>query len=1163
MSVSTGRGLFVPKDATKREHVARIDRVVWSADDDTRVIIALTDGSSAIGPGSRGQFTGPDPYRFHGKWVDSPSRGHQFHYDTFTRDTPASRAGVVRYLSEICTGIGQRTAEALFARFSSDAVRVLRETPEVVAAAGILSSIDAHSAAEDLERFKHLETTRVALFDLFSGRGFPGKLIDACLSLWGVAGPAIIRRNPFALLVNRLPGCGFRRVDRLYLDLGYPADSIKRQALAGWDAIRNDRSGSTWLPAEQCIDTILELIPRRPGKSGSDAKSEATRAMVMLRRAGWVRVRREEGKPFIGLKERADAEQKVARHIARLNESPSLWPTSLTASTTDGDRLPSAHQVAEFLRATRKAFGCFTGGPGTGKAMPVETPVLTPTGYRPIGDLKVGDSVVGSNGGPTMVSGVFPQGEVDTYRVTFSDGASVECCGEHLWFTTTRKERKFAQKMGYPLDEAGKVRNTLEVMATLRSDDDHTNHYIPLVQPVDFQPTGDAPIDPYLLGLLLGDAYLGKACVSFSNPEPELAAAVERLLPDRCRMTEVYQHADRCPSYRVVGTSSAGAVAERNPALTTFRSLGLAGRLSHQKFIPDRYKFGTVRERLAVLQGLLDTDGYTNGYNIEYSTSSPQLADDVVHLVESLGGICSVAWREPKFTHKGEKRIGKPSARVLVKLPAYVGNPFRLKRKADAYKLRTKYQPCRQVVSVVPVGRKNSVCISVTAKDQLYVADRFIVTHNTHTLAAALRQLVAGKFDLDQVRVCAPTGKASSRAYEAMRDNGVDVRATTIHQLLEVDRNGHDGDGWGFKRNRDNPLDCRVVIIDETSMVDVVLLASLLDACAGGTNVLCVGDSHQLPPVGNGAPLRDLLASGVVPFGELTEVRRNAGSIVRGCAAIKAGTAVRFDAKLDHTADDPKNLRIIDVPADQVANTIEDVLRVMKAKLGFDPVWETQVITGLNEKGDSSRVTLNARLGRLLNPDGVGAKGNPFRVGDKVVCRRNSWLKCVAASVRNLHPSMAGNADAYLPYPFDLGEGVKVDEWYVANGEFGRVVAVSEKASVIRFGLMDTPLIEVKVGKRGDAGGDNSVKTDDFEPAWAATCHLMQGSETPCVIACIDPAAKSIADKSFWYTAISRAKKACILIGPKVVFDRQVKKQSMNRRKTFLCEQLKDSMATA
>ena len=797
MSVSTGRGLFVPKDATKREHVARIDRIVWASDDDTRVILALTDGASAIGPGSRKQFTGTDVFRFHGKWIESPNRGHQFHYDTFTRDAPSSRTGIVRYLAEICTGIGQKTAEALFSKYGPAAVATLRENPEVVAASGILSSIDAHSAAEDLERYKHLETTRVALFDLFSGRGFPGSLIDACITKWGVAGPAIIRRNPFALLVNKLPGCGFRRVDKLYIDLGYPADSIKRQALAGWDAIRNDRSGSTWLPAEQCIDTILELIPRRPGKSGADAKSEATRAMVLLRRAGWVRVRREEGKPFVGLKERADAERSVAAHVRRLNASSvaNEWP-----DLVDDDVL-SDHQKAEVLRATDRPLGILCGSPGTGKT----------------------------------------------------------------------------------------------------------------------------------------------------------------------------------------------------------------------------------------------------------------------------------------------------------------------------------------------------------------------------TSAAALLQRVIKQFGEDAVRACAPTGKASSRLYESFRDRGVDVRSTTIHQLLEVQRNGHDGDGWGFARNKDFPLDCRVLVVDETSMCDGPLLASLLEACADGTHVLMLGDVFQLPPVGNGAPLRDLLASGVVPFGELTEVRRNAGSIVRGCAAIKAGMSVKFDAKIDIHADDPANLRVVDVPADAVASTVEDILRVMKSKLGFDPVWETQVITGLNEKGDASRVALNAKLGRLLNPDGVGARGNPFRVGDKIVCRRNAYLKSVAATVRNLHPSMAGNADAYLPKPFDLGDGVTVDEWYVANGEVGRVVAVSEKASVLRFGLLDTPLVEVKVGKKSDGdggGGGGGAKTDDFELAWAITTHSAQGSEWPCVIVCVDPAAKSIADRNYHYTAISRAKKACILVGPKTVFEKQIKKQSMTRRKTFLVELLKD-MTTA
>jgi ATP-dependent exoDNAse (exonuclease V) alpha subunit len=159
---------------------------------------------------------------------------------------------------------------------------------------------------------------------------------------------------------------------------------------------------------------------------------------------------------------------------------------------------------------------------------------------------------------------------------------------------------------------------------------------------------------------------------------------------------------------------------------------------------------------------------------------------------------------------------------------------------------------------------------------------------------------------------------------------------------------------------------------------------------------------------------------------------------------------------------------------------------------------------------------------------------------------------------------MVGDADAYLPQPFYRAPGEPPEvERYVTNGDIGRVVAVSEKASVVRFGGPDVPLVEVKVGKRpvGDTheGSEDGGKTADFDLAWAITVHKSQGSEWPCVLCVIDDAASQIADRNYWYTAISRARTACVVIGPKTVFDRQVKRVSLNRRRTFLPELLKAS----
>jgi exodeoxyribonuclease V alpha subunit len=159
-------------------------------------------------------------------------------------------------------------------------------------------------------------------------------------------------------------------------------------------------------------------------------------------------------------------------------------------------------------------------------------------------------------------------------------------------------------------------------------------------------------------------------------------------------------------------------------------------------------------------------------------------------------------------------------------------------------------------------------------------------TGKTFTAAAIIRAIADAR-GLGGVAVCAPTGKAAVRISEVMRRAGLAVDGTTIHKLLGV-RGGGDGGDWKFAFHENTPLPYRFIIVDEISMLDVDLAASLLRACAPGTHLLLVGDVHQLPPVGHGAPLRDLLDAGV-PAARLTEIRRNAGSIVESCAAIKDG----------------------------------------------------------------------------------------------------------------------------------------------------------------------------------------------------------------------------------------------------------------------------------
>jgi phosphate starvation-inducible PhoH-like protein len=362
-----------------------------------------------------------------------------------------------------------------------------------------------------------------------------------------------------------------------------------------------------------------------------------------------------------------------------------------------------------------------------GRAQPVDTPVLTPDGFQPIGALRVGDLVVGRDGRPTPVLGVYPQGRKQVFRVSTQDGASTVACAEHLWFVTTKDDRRH----GKP----GRVLQTLDMLGTLRQGRTH-RYELPMVAPVELPPQ-DVPLDPYALGLLLGDGCLTTSTTpSFTTAYPELADALDAALPRielhrKSNVDYVLRHVD----------GGRGGVIVANPVTVALRELGLAGTRSTTKFVPVSYLHNSADVRLAVLQGLLDSDGGPvrqrgRTCRVQYTTCSDRLRDDVLFLVRSLGGVAYARTRAAEGRAPGGT-VGRPvrhrhDAHIVdIRLPAELA-PFRLTRKREAYSAAGGGgRPMRFVHSIEPAGTEECVCIAVAAADSLYVTEDFLVTHNT------------------------------------------------------------------------------------------------------------------------------------------------------------------------------------------------------------------------------------------------------------------------------------------------------------------------------------------------------------------------------------------------------------------------------------------------
>ncbi|MFJ5307809.1 helicase-related protein [Streptomyces sp. NPDC088350] len=400
----------------------------------------------------------------------------------------------------------------------------------------------------------------------------------------------------------------------------------------------------------------------------------------------------------------------------------------LPFTLTDG-QVKVSREIFDDLATEHPMHRLLQGEVGSGKAQPLDSLVLTPAGFRRMGDLKVGDEVVVPDGEIALIDGVFPQGEREVWRLLLSDGSHVECDDEHLWIVGT--------SCGWHRGQAPEVMTTREIRLDTFKANGSSKWYLPAAAPVDLGGDCGLPLDPYLFGVLLGGGSF-RHDLRLSTMDDEIRDAVATAVAPECQVVPV--KGTRC-DFTIQLAQRAGGV--RNPVIQTLRGLNLWGVTSHGKFVPDAFKNTSIKNRLALLQGLMDTDGTVDadGFSISFCSASLALANDVAWLVRSLGGRARVL---PK----------KASLNVSVALPDDYG-PFRLARKAERVRTRPKYNTFRRGIRAVEyVGRKPVQCISVAHPSHAYVTDNFTVTHNT---MVALRAMLAVVDAGGQAAMLAPT----------------------------------------------------------------------------------------------------------------------------------------------------------------------------------------------------------------------------------------------------------------------------------------------------------------------------------------------------------------------------------------------------------------------
>lgn len=321
-------------------------------DTDHFVIAVLESGETVKGIAPRDNFEPGGTYRFFGAWEQpNPKYGPTFKFSSYAQAEPHSRRGLIKYLEKYANGIGPALASRIFDRYGQKSCAMLRDKPEEVVAEIQGLSIDrAKEASASLRKKSKFEDTRIALTNLLDGRGFHGSIYDKLIQAFGALAPQRIKRDPFCLLVHGFPGAGFKRCDRLYLELGKPPGARKRQMLCLWHALSEDRAGHTW-HKYQDLNTVLR------NSIGSTAPNLA-KAVELGCRANWLAIRRDtSGTIWVAEFKKAESERTVAECVAAIIDGPAVLPlfTEPRPGECDQSEDDCEELIAEILEQRERA----------------------------------------------------------------------------------------------------------------------------------------------------------------------------------------------------------------------------------------------------------------------------------------------------------------------------------------------------------------------------------------------------------------------------------------------------------------------------------------------------------------------------------------------------------------------------------------------------------------------------------------------------------------------------------------------------------------------------------------------------------------------------------------------------------------------------------------
>lgn len=1041
----------------------------------------------------------------HGEYKNHKKYGIAFNSKAHVYDFDKNPHSIALYIQAIAKWVGPERSFAIANKFKGDLEKIIEEEPmRLTEIEGIGSKI-AESIADAWQLNRDMKNCRVFLHSL----GLSIIKIERIVNKLGADAENKIKSNPWMLNEERV-GFGFTTCDHMAFKLGVDIQSPWRYRQFIFHALKQTQSsGHLFLYPQQLLNAYNKYNNNceYPFKTGLLTIQDIAPHIKKLVEDGSIINDQNRLYPFKNFAFESEA-ARLLSNIKKEAGNKKFNDINIENFIKEYEKenslkLPPDKKF-ELSDAQKDAIRSFiiekilivTGSPGTGKCLGKNTPVLMYDGsIKKVQDIIVGDILMGDDSTPRNVLSI-NSGIDNLYQICPKKGDPYIVNSEHILSLKESPDR-----LGY--FKKGRIRDIC-LKDYFKLSKTHKHHLKGYRVPIEFEDK-DVPIDPYIIGFWLGNGDKNSTRISTSFKEvidyinnliKDIGLSIKKVPGDN---VDYDISCDRTSDfYKKLSNKK-----KPNIFLETLKNLNLISN----KHIPSLYKINSREKRLKLLAGLIDSDGCADkGKGIDFLFTNKKLAKDILYLVKSLGysAYLKECIKTYKCERKGKKYSGKAkSYRFYMSGNNLLDIPIKSKKRKPSPRLQKK-DVLVTGIAIKFFGKGNYYGFEIDGNKRFLLGD-FTVTHNTTVIKAFVE--IMKKLGI-LFELLTPTGIAAKKLGDT-----AGCEAHTIHRRL-----GFRGSSW--TNNSLNKYYTQVVIVDEVSMVDQEVLYRLLTALYSNVKIIFVGDNDQLPSVGPGSVLKELIESGEIKTIFLDQIFRQeeCSEIIKEAKEIRDGNIdmkyFRKESKADIWFIPDNNDKRIENGIIKFSQQLKDIMKTKK-DMTF------QIISPRNQ-GPLSVETLNIALQKVLNPPHPEKKEvrlNEYiiRKGDRVIIRKNDY---------------------------SLG---------VYNGDVGKAVSVTPHLITIDIEDFYERNRRVEIPLRA---ADGMIKL-----AYCLTIHKSQGMEYSIILLpFIRAHGNLLLQRNLIYTAITRAKKKVIVLGQASAIEYAIKNDKIQKRNTILGERIKQWM---